>query len=117
MVWYVYLAWFFGGAFLVNAVPHFVLGVSGRRFPSPFSSPPGKGESTATVNVLWGTFNFLIGYLLVTRVGEFHLRQMDCTIVLGAGGLVMALMLARTFGSVYGGDTAKPAGAGPVNVD
>jgi hypothetical protein len=47
--------------------------------------------------------------LLVTRVGEFHLRQMDCAIVLGAGGLVMALMLARTFGGVYGGDTAKPA--------
>jgi hypothetical protein len=109
MAWYVYLAWFFGGAFLVNAVPHFVQGVSGRRFPTPISSPPGKGESTATVNVLWGTFNFVVGYFLVTRVGEFHLRQVDCAIVLGAGGLVMALMLARSFGPIYGGDTAKPA--------
>jgi hypothetical protein len=105
----VYLAWFFCGAFLVNAVPHFVMGVAGRRFPSPFSSPPGKGESTATVNVLWGAFNLAIGYLLVLRVGEFHVRDMRSVFVLGAGGLVMALMLARSFGQIYGGDTAKAA--------
>jgi hypothetical protein len=109
MAWYVYVAWFLGGAFLVNAVPHFVNGVSGQRFPSPFSKPPGKGESTSTVNVLWGTLNAVIGYFLVLRVGEFHVRQVDCVLVLGVGGLVMALMLARTFGQVYGGDTAKPA--------
>ena len=111
MAWYVYLAWFFSGAFLVNAVPHFVMGVAGRRFPSPFSSPPGKGESTATVNVLWGAFNLAIGYLLVLRVGEFHVREMRSVFVVGAGGLVMALMLARSFGEIYGGNTAKPAGA------
>lgn len=109
MAWYVYAAWFFAGFFLVNAVPHFVNGVSGRRFPTPFASPPGKGESTSTVNVLWGALNAVIGYLLVTSVGEFHIRQLDCIIVLGAGGFVMALMLARTFGRLYGGDTAKPA--------
>jgi hypothetical protein len=38
--WYVYVAYFFGGAFLVNAVPHFTEGLCGRSFPSPFASPP-----------------------------------------------------------------------------
>ena len=34
--WYHYLAAFFAGFFLANAVPHFVHGVSGDPFPSPF---------------------------------------------------------------------------------
>ena len=55
MNWYNYLACFFAGMFLANAVPHYVQGVSGDRFPSPFSKPPGKGLSSATVNVLWGS--------------------------------------------------------------
>ena len=40
MEWYIYLARFFAGAFLANTVPHFVSGVQGRPFPSPFASPP-----------------------------------------------------------------------------
>jgi len=98
-----YIAYFFGGAFLVNAVPHFVNGVSGRSFPTPFASPPGKGLSSPTVNVLWGTLNLVVGYLLVCRVGEFHIRHIPDVLVLGAGGLLMAVMLARTFGRLYGG--------------
>jgi hypothetical protein len=103
MPWYFYLAYFFGGAFLVNAVPHFTNGVSGRRFPSPFASPPGRGESSAMVNVLWGTLNLVIGYLLVLRVGNFALRQTRDVVIVGAGGLLMALMLSRAFGRIYGG--------------
>jgi hypothetical protein len=103
MQWYAYVAYFFGGAFLVNAVPHFTNGVSGRRFPTPFASPPGKGQSSPVVNVLWGMLNLAIGYLLVGRVGEFHLHQTSGVLVLGVGGLLMAVMLARAFGRLYGG--------------
>jgi hypothetical protein len=53
MRWRHYLAYFFGGAFLANATPHFVNGVMGHPFQSPFASPPGQGLSSATVNVLW----------------------------------------------------------------
>ena len=102
MEWYAYVAYFFGGFFLVNAVPHFVSGVMGRRFPSPFASPPGKGESSPMVNVLWGAFNLAIGYLLVFRVREFFIRETISVVPLGVGGLLMAMMLARTFGKVYG---------------
>ena len=98
MPWYVYLAYFFGGAFLVNAVPHFVNGVSGRSFPSPFASPPGKGLSSPTVNVLWGTLNAAIGYILVWHVGAFHGRRIPDVVITGVGGLLMAVMLSRTFG-------------------
>jgi len=103
MKWYVYVAYFFGGAFLVNAIPHFVSGVTGHPFPSPFASPPGQGESSAMINVLWGSFNFLIAYLLIGRVGTFQLRRTRDAVIVGIGGLLMAMMLSRAFGQIYGG--------------
>jgi hypothetical protein len=64
MRWYNYLACFFAGAFLANVVPHFVHGISGDRFPTPFAHPPGKGLSSATLNVWWALFNLVMGYFL-----------------------------------------------------
>jgi len=55
---------FFAGAFLLNAIPHFVKGVCGDKFPTPFSKPPGKGLSSAPVNAVWGLFNLLAGLVL-----------------------------------------------------
>ena len=98
MRWYHYLALFFAGAFLVNSVPHFTNGVSGRPFPSPFSSPPGQGMSPPIVNVLWGTFNFAIAYLLIFRVGAFDFRSTRDMLLLAAGGLLMGINLAGWFG-------------------
>lgn len=102
MPWYDYVAYFFSGAFLVNSVPHLISGLLGRRFPTPFASPPGKRESSPTVNVLWGALNLVVGYLLVYHVGEFHLRNKQDALVLGVGGLLMAIMLSRAFGRIYG---------------
>ena len=65
MPWYSYIACFFAGMSLANVVPHFVHGISGNPFPSPFSKPPGKGLSSPTVNVLWAFLNLVIGYVLV----------------------------------------------------
>jgi hypothetical protein len=103
MRWYHYVAYFFGGAFLANAIPHFVNGVSGQSFQSPFASPPGEGLSSSTVNVLWGFFNLVVGYLLVCRVGTFDLRQTRHVLVVGLGVLLMGIMLARSFGRFHGG--------------
>ena len=64
MNWYNYIAAFFAGIFLANAIPHFVHGISGDRFPSPFANPPGKGLSSPTVNVVWSLVNLLAGYAL-----------------------------------------------------
>jgi hypothetical protein len=102
--WYHFIAYFFGGAFLANAIPHLVNGISGRPFQSPFASPPGQGLSSSTVNVLWGSFNLVLAYLLVGRVGRFELRQSKHVVVLGLGALLMALILAWAFGKFHGGN-------------
>ena len=103
MRWYHDLAYFFGGAFLANSLPHLGNGVSGHAFQSPFATPPGVGLSSSTVNVLWGLLNLVIAYLLVCRVGSFELRKTRHVLPLAVGILVMSLMLARTFGRFYGG--------------
>jgi hypothetical protein len=64
MNWYHYVACFFAGVFLANVVPHFVHGISGDRFPTPFAKPPGRGLSSPMVNVLWALLNLAVGYFL-----------------------------------------------------
>ena len=72
MEWYHYFSGFWAGMFLANFVPHFVNGISGNRFPTPFSKPHGKGLSSPLLNVIWALFNLLVGYLLfrVARVSS-----------------------------------------------
>jgi hypothetical protein len=50
MQWLPLLSYFWGGVFLANAIPHFVSGMMGRPFQSPFAKPPGQGLSSSTVN-------------------------------------------------------------------
>jgi hypothetical protein len=104
MNWLHDLSYLFGGAFLTNAVPHFVSGVMGRPFQSPFARPPGKGLSSSTVNVVWGFANAVIAYLLIMRVGNFDPHATDQVIAVGAGVLLMGLLAARLFGRFHGGD-------------
>jgi hypothetical protein len=103
MPWYHYLAYFFGGAFLANTLPHFINGVSGRPFQSPFAKPPGKGLSSSTVNVLWGFFNLAVAYALIVWVGDFNLRNIAQMATASAGILLMSLNLASAFGRFHGG--------------
>jgi len=103
MHWSIFLAYFFGGAFLANSLPHIGNGISGRPFQSPFASPPGKGLSSSTVNVLWGFFNLLLAYLLLVRVGSFDLHNNMHVALAGVGMLLMAITLARSFGPLHGG--------------
>ena len=96
MKWYHYLAAFFAGAFLANTVPHFIHGVSGDSFPSPFSHPPGKGLSSPTVNVLWASFNLLIGYILL-RVSKLSAQNRFSLLVFFLGILAMSVQLSIVF--------------------
>jgi hypothetical protein len=107
MEWLHYISYFFGGTFLCNAIPHFVSGVMGRPFQSPFAKPPGQGLSSSTVNVLWGVFNLAVAYALVCRVGEFSLRSTTHAAVLGLGLLLMGLVGARQFGRFHGGNSPE----------
>jgi hypothetical protein len=104
MNWHHLVSYFFGGVFLANAVPHLVSGMMGRPFQSPFAKPPGQGFSSSTVNVLWGFFNTVVGYLLVVRVGSFELRSTTHVLALGLGALMISLQVARHFGKFNGGN-------------
>jgi hypothetical protein len=104
--WHHDVAYFFGGVFLANAVPHFVSGVMGKPFQSPFAKPPGEGLSSSTVNVLWGFANFVFAYLLIARVGSFDLHAADHVIAVGVGVLLTGLMCARLFGRFHGGNSS-----------
>ena len=96
MKWYHYLAAFSAGFFLANVVPHFVNGVSGNQFPSPFGDPPGVGLSSPTTNVIWGLINLVIGYLLF-RAGKVSSSSIVTIILLFLGITVCALMCSAAF--------------------
>ena len=103
MPWYVYVLQFVSGLLLANGVPHFVQGVSGDRFQSPFASPPGVGESSPLVNVLWGFANLAAGFAILW---SFQPKGADVVlewIAVGLGVLAMAIMLALHFGRVRSG--------------
>jgi hypothetical protein len=93
------VAWFFGGAFLVNTIPHLVAGVSGSPFQTPFTAP---ALSSSPANVLWAIFNLVAAWLLL-RVGELSLRRASHFAVAVTGVFVMALVLAIGLGRLHGG--------------
>jgi hypothetical protein len=94
--WYNYLAAFFAGVILTNAVPHFIHGISGDKFPTPFSKPHGKGLSSPIVNTLWACLNLLIGYILF-RVSEVPSNDIILLSVFFIGIVVMSVFTSNEF--------------------
>ena len=107
MNWLHLVSYFFAGTFLTNAVPHFVSGMMGEPFQTPFAKPSGKGLSSSTVNVLWGFANFVFAYLLLLRVGNLDPRSITCIAPFAAGALLISLFSARHFGEFHGGNTPE----------
>lgn len=107
MNWLELLAYFFGGLCLANTIPHFVAGMMGQPFQTPFAKPPGEGHSSSTVNVLWGFINALIGYVLICQVGDFDMRNTADIVAISLGILLIALFSARHFGRFNGGHSPK----------
>ena len=95
-----YILPFLIGVLCINGLPHFIQGISGNAFQSPFASPPGVGESSALVNVIWGAFNFIAAYAILSYVGFFQLGNNPHTFSFVAGGLLCAIILAIHFGKV-----------------
>lgn len=103
MHWYSLVAIFLGGAFLANAVPHIVNGISGRAFQTPFAKPPGKGVSPSIINVLWGFINLFVAWLLLIRFGDFDIRSWVHVSLAFLGALILSMFCARHFGRFHGG--------------
>ena len=96
MHWYNYIICFFAGTFLANVVPHFVHGISGDRFPTPFSHPPGKGLSSPIANVVWALLNLIVGYALF-RVGKVSNGGQLALAVFFAGVAALSTWLSVLF--------------------
>jgi hypothetical protein len=94
-VWWFYLVAIIAAALLVNGIPHFVQGLSGNRFPTPFSGGPGTLDSAAR-NVLWGSANLIAGgaLLWVIRTG---LSDPVLVIELIAVGVLVATATGHMF--------------------
>ena len=96
MKWYHYLLVFFAGVFLANFIPHFVNGISGNPFPSPFGNPPGFGSSSPLTNVLWGSANLFFGYALL-RYSRLSVDNKVSLLVFFLGIVSMGVMLSQGF--------------------
>jgi hypothetical protein len=103
MPWFHLPAYLVGGAFFANFVPHFVSGVQGRPFPSPFASPPFRGLSSSRVNVLYGLGNLAASYALLLRVGDFEPRSTLHASAFGLGLAAWSLMVARSLARLEAG--------------
>ena len=99
MAWWWYGLEFFAGSLLANGVPHFVQGISGNWFQSPFAKPPGVGESSPVINVVWGFGNLAAGAVLLRF---FWPAAWAGWCVVGAGALLLGVMMAGHFGRVRG---------------
>jgi hypothetical protein len=107
MLWFHFPAYFVAGAFSANFVPHFVSGVLGRTFPTPFASPPFRGLSSPRVNVLYGLCNLAVAYALLSRVGDFEPRSAWHAGAFGLGLAAMSLFIPRSLARL------QRAGLGP----
>jgi len=103
MLWFHFPAYALAGAFFANFVPHFVSGVLGRTFPTPFASPPFRGPSSPRVNVLYGLCNLVVAYTLLSRVGDFEPRSVLHAGAFGLGLGVWSLMMTRSLARLQAG--------------
>src|SRR5579862_2961031 len=97
MSWYAYVLAFLAGALVTNAIPHWVFGLTGTPFQSPFAKPPGDGESSPTVNVYWGFANLVGGAVLLIY---FWPTSYAGWAVVCAGSLAIGTFCSRHFGKV-----------------
>jgi NhaP-type Na+/H+ or K+/H+ antiporter len=57
--WHILIGFFFS-----NGMPHFLMGVAGKKFRSPLGA-----NSSTQVNVVWGIINFILGTAGVIYLG------------------------------------------------
>jgi hypothetical protein len=100
MEWYHYFGGFWAGMFLANFVPHFVKGICGDSFPTPFARPPGQGLSSPTINVAWALFNLLIGFFLF-RFAGVSMQDNLSLIIFFAGVACISIAMSIRFSAKH----------------
>lgn len=72
-----------------NGVPHYVKGITGKPHKTPFKNP-----TSAPGNVFWGTFNFLIAFLIYNYAHTLNISNISAGIALILGLLFTGYLLA-----------------------
>jgi hypothetical protein len=90
--WWFYLVAIPATAFSVNGIPHYVHGIAGKQFPTPFSGGAGTLDGPVR-NVFWGGGNLIVGGVLLWLIspgfGDW---------ILVAELVVLALLLGALLG-------------------
>jgi hypothetical protein len=96
--------YFVSGALIANGIPHYMRGVVGEKFQTPFGRP-----SSAVVNVVWGTFNFVLGWALWHYAGmhRSHMHTFRYELAFGLGAFVMSLASAYAWSMMAPGKGKK----------
>lgn len=102
------LATFAGGVFLANAVPHYVEGMTGRPFHSPFADPPFRGLSSPVVNVGWALGNLAVSYLLAVVVGHLEPTHLASAAPAAVGFALGSLAVCRSVGRTRAANAPRP---------
>lgn len=87
------------GAISANVVPHLAHGVTGKAFPTPFADPPGVGDSSPVLNLVWAGMN-AAGVAAVVFAQRRRVSTPAFAISYAVGAAVAALGLRSYFGRV-----------------
>jgi len=96
MPWHHVPVYFFGGMFLANFFPHFIAGMSGVKFYTPFATPPFRGLSSPVVNMLYALFNLALAYTLLVVIGSLQLHRVPHVAIAAAGFGLGSIFIARS---------------------
>jgi len=83
---HLYIYSLLAGLITANGVPHFIHGILGEKFQTPFNR-----KSSAQLNIFWGWLNFVVGgYLLHLAHPRAH--ELRAFALFSLGVIVMALL-------------------------
>jgi len=89
-MWQLYVFSFLAGLFGANGVPHFIKGILGEKYRTPFGL-----SSTPVTNIIWGWANFVVAFLFLFT-GNVHQHLLRAFGLVALGALVMSLMIANS---------------------
>lgn len=98
---HIYIYSFIAGLLGANGVPHFVKGMLGEKFRTPFNK-----SSSAVVNVVWGWVNFVIAGIFL-YYGHVHAHLLRAFALVSLGALIAALVLAYSSSSMKSSKVKK----------
>jgi len=92
------MGWLFcAGLFAANGIPHFVFGIAGREFHTPFFYRLFRKVPTPLFNVIWGLLNFILAMYLTTLHPVWVWGLNRSTLIFGGGFVFAAVGLSLLF--------------------